>query len=249
MYEGNWRKSVKHGKGRYNYASGDVYTGDWYRGKRHGVGIYTFRPHTQCIPIPVRFKGTWRHGIRVGPFEVYFGNEDKCTILHGTWDNEYPQGPAIFSFDQKNMLMGFFQTPRTGETIGISKSKQFPEETEFINEEGGEQGDDVGDILPSIWFAQDICAYDYAQLPQEPVPLPLSDSDISVCSLSTVPTEGAMEKEIEYPGEGEGEEGEGECVPCDFECSMSEVDTESEIPCADPKADPCAIEILSKPKC
>ena len=135
------------------------------------------------------------------------------------------------------MLMGFFQSPNYNDY-----RKKFGEE--FGGEENlPEEENEIVVYQPSQWFAQDICKYDYSQLPQEPVPLPLSDSDISVCSLSTVPTELSVPKDISYVGEGE-EEGEMECIP---ECECPEIETDSE-PCG-PTAEPCAIEIVSERIC
>ncbi|XP_053958804.1 alsin [Anastrepha ludens] len=244
MYEGCWRKNIKHGKGRYKYANGDCYMGNWYRGLRHGVGVYCYKS-SDCGEL--RFKGTWRLGFRVGPFQIFFGNEDHSTILHGTWDNEYPQGPAVFTFNERYMLMGYFQTPG----MGYKVNREVEGDAEEVLGEAEGVRDEPGvfiDMLPSKWFAQDICCYDYSQLPQEPIPLPLSDSEVSVCSLSTVPTELTLERSVLYVGEAE-EEGEGECVEC-IPCegvSESEIETESE-PICSPQGDPCAIEIIDENK-
>lgn len=243
MYEGCWRKNIQHGKGRYKYANGDCYMGNWYRGLRHGIGIYCYNSG-DCREL--RFNGTWRMGFRVGPFQIFFGNEDHSTILHGNWDNDYPQGPAVFSFDKRYMLMGYFQTP--GMVCNIKKSVEGDAE-EAGGEIEAERHESVFvDVLPSQWLAQHICCYDYSQLPQEPVPLPLSDSEVSICSLSTVPTKMTLQRSILFVGEAE-EEGEGECVEC-VPCegvSESEIETESEHVCS-PQADPCAIEIISENK-
>jgi hypothetical protein len=38
LYEGEWVKGNRHGKGTYTYPSGEVYSGDWYKNERHGQG-------------------------------------------------------------------------------------------------------------------------------------------------------------------------------------------------------------------
>lgn len=244
-YEGCWRKNLKHGKGRYCYTNGDCYCGDWYRGLRHGIGIYSIHSSPECNSSPMRFKGTWRKGVRVGPFQLTYGNDDEnCTTLHGTWDNIYPQGPAVFSFNNRYLLTGYFQTP-VCETQPRSNNKFVLESLE--EEENGVKPN-ISFDKPSLWYAQEICNYDYAMLPQEPVPLPLSDSDISICSLISETPEITVDKELICPGEEEGVAEESlECVPCECECSTSEGESTSQI-CSQRTGDPCAIEIRNQ-KC
>lgn len=252
VYEGFWRKNQRHGKGRYNYANGDTYCGSWYYGQRHGIGIYTKGIAQQSRTCgTIRFRGTWRHGIRVGPFEMEFGIEEKSICLHGSWDNYFPQGPVVFNFDNQYLQMGYFETPGRLERLLEYRKKHA--QTEEINaEEEMEESEkeppfeDLFADEPSLWRAQDLCPYDFALLPQEPVPLPLSDSDVSVCSLITPPLT-AAEGDVYYPGEAE--EGEMECEQCMPEqpCSTSEVELSSEV--CSPKGDPCAIEIKDQPKC
>lgn len=248
VYEGMWRKNMKHGKGRYTYSNGDTYCGGWYNGQRHGVGVYSrgILSETPSCGV-IRFKGAWRHGVRVGAFEMTFGIEEKFTCMHGNWDNYFPQGPVVFNFDNRYLLMGYFQTP--GRTM---ESKRKNGERYEINEgeEEAEQNDKEQDVWldePSLWYAQDICAYDYSLLPQEPVPLPLSDSEVSVCSIITETSEATIEKIPSVVGEGEEGEMEQETCLCENELTVSE-ECRSEIVCP-PQRNPCAIEIIDQPKC
>ncbi|XP_030384491.1 radial spoke head 1 homolog [Scaptodrosophila lebanonensis] len=245
VYEGNWRKHLKHGKGRYNYVNGDTYSGDWYKGMRHGVGIYSFNTNIDNCCLTVRLKSTWNSNVRMGPFELYIGNDDKCIILHGIWDTLFPVGPAVFSFDNRYLLLGYFLSPNQN-ISAVRAAEEFGEE---LQAEGEDEEGNILPLQPTLWFAQEIAVYDYSLLPQEPVPLPISDSELSVCSLSTVPSIRSEER-ISYYGEGEeveGEEGEMECFPCECEYSLSEVESDSE-PCKI-DASPCAIEILKQPEC
>uniref|UniRef100_A0A1A9ZNJ0 Uncharacterized protein n=1 Tax=Glossina pallidipes TaxID=7398 RepID=A0A1A9ZNJ0_GLOPL len=68
------------------------------RGQRPCVGIYT-RGLLLASPDcgPKQFRETWR-------------NEEKSNSLHGIWDNLFPQGPAVFSLDNRYLLMGYFQS-------------------------------------------------------------------------------------------------------------------------------------------
>ncbi|EDW03730.1 radial spoke head 1 homolog [Drosophila grimshawi] len=243
VYEGNWRKHLKHGKGRYNYANGDVYSGDWLKGQRHGVGIYSFKSERDNCCMSVRLKSTWSSNVRMGPFELYIGNGDNCTILHGIWDNLYPTGPAVFSFNNRYMLLGYF-LPDDNRHSSVDHGE------DEANEEVEEEDMDM-EIIPTLWFAQEIAVYDYSLLPQEPVPLPVSDSELSICSLTTEPSVLSQEK-ISFYGEGEegeteGEEGEMECFPCECDYDLTEADTETD-PCKI-DANPCAIEVLKQANC
>ncbi|XP_013111103.2 radial spoke head 1 homolog [Stomoxys calcitrans] len=238
-YEGCWRKNLKHGKGRYCYANGDCYCGSWYHGLRHGIGIYTMNNASSGPSCGVaNFKGTWRQGVRVGPFQLSFGHEYKCTTLHGTWDNKYPQGPAVFSFDERLLLMGYFQSASRAKSSALE---------ETVDEENSRETLDLwSNGEPSMWYAQKMCRYDYALLPQEPVPLPVSDSDISVCSLTRTTSELTMVKEPICAVEGE-EEATAllECLECECENSISEVASSTEI-CVPARGDQCAIEISNQ---
>jgi hypothetical protein len=42
VYEGEWKDDKKHGKGKCTYASGDVYEGEFADGNYHGKGNYTY---------------------------------------------------------------------------------------------------------------------------------------------------------------------------------------------------------------
>ncbi|XP_023179858.1 radial spoke head 1 homolog [Drosophila hydei] len=250
VYEGNWRKNLKHGKGRYNYANGDTYSGDWYKGQRHGVGIYTFKAEKDNCCMTVRLKSTWNSNLRMGPFELYIGNDDKCTILHGLWDDLYPNGPAVFSFDNRYMLLGYF-LPSDYRFKEARASGNLEEDEINLDDEMGNEEDNKTEPNATLWFAQEIAVYDYSLLPQEPVPLPISDSELSVCSVTT---EGSMLSQEKFSFYGEGEEGEDEgeevemeCFPCECDFELSEFDSESE-PCKI-DANPCAIEVLKQPNC
>ncbi|XP_061389925.1 radial spoke head 1 homolog [Musca vetustissima] len=246
-YEGCWRRNLKHGKGRYCYTNGDIYCGSWYRGLRHGIGIYTMSQNSVGSACGnLRFKGTWRQGVRVGPFQLTYGNDEKCVTLHGTWDNKYPQGPAVFSFDNRYLLMGYFQTPGT-KNVALKYGVE-EDDAEEQPLEGEKDKQDSWSHEPSVWYAQEMCNYDYALLPQEPVPLPLSDSDLSICSIISVVPEITVEKEPICHGEGEEEDQPPlECVSCECNCSdTSEVECSSSLTCLHRTGDPCAIEIINE---
>lgn len=150
--------------------------------------------------------------------------------------------------------MGYFQTPGRGAWLALQAKKKAQAQNndfmeECINIEESESEQDIWSDEPPLWYAQDMSVYKTSLLPQEPVPLPISDSELSVCSLSTAASEVSKEKPISYVGEGEaegGEEGEMECEQC--EClSSSGIESASRI--CPPGGDPCAIEISTANNC
>eukprot|EP00003_Mantamonas_plastica_P027526 TRINITY_DN592_c0_g1_i1.p1 TRINITY_DN592_c0_g1~~TRINITY_DN592_c0_g1_i1.p1 ORF type:complete len:315 (+),score=78.10 TRINITY_DN592_c0_g1_i1:117-1061(+) len=63
-YEGETLKSnhsVRHGRGRYQYASGNAYEGDWQEGKRQGQGEFSWNSGG-------RYVGTFKDGKHEGGF-------------------------------------------------------------------------------------------------------------------------------------------------------------------------------------
>lgn len=229
-----WRKNLKHGQGWYYYANGDQYCGTWYRNKRHGVGFYMqfVKTSATCIQ-KYTYKCTWRDGVRDGPFELSFGKDNNCTTLHGNWNKLYPEGPAVFNFNNSYLQMGYFEAKSS---IDASKTGlQLIEEEEHNAEEVQR---------PSVWHTQDMCRFDYSLLPQEPVPLPISDSEESICSRSTAQLEEIPEKSfVALAGEEGEEEGNGnECFSCEIECSTSEIESASSTKCDNP----CDLDNMEK---
>ncbi|XP_055903440.1 radial spoke head 1 homolog [Eupeodes corollae] len=190
VYEGNWHKNQKHGQGTYMYTNGDTYSGSWYKGQRHGVGIYKWKDEG------VYFEGTWKNGIRVGPCVVQYPK----WIFHGCWDYKYPQGPGVFSFDDKHILHGYYRSELLFQTKTLQacertldnarrhsgEENEEEEETMIYVEEAGEETSKTDlDAKPPIWISQNMDAFDYSLLPQHPVPLPIDDSEPSLCDLDS----------------------------------------------------------------
>lgn len=61
-YEGEWKRSMQDGKGRYDAADGSWYEGDWKEGQPHGQGQYQ-------TPDGRLFSGTWTDGVYDGDME------------------------------------------------------------------------------------------------------------------------------------------------------------------------------------
>jgi hypothetical protein len=42
VYQGEWRKSKRHGQGTMRYSNGAQYNGEWRNDKKHGKGLYQY---------------------------------------------------------------------------------------------------------------------------------------------------------------------------------------------------------------
>lgn len=198
---------MKHGFGTYTYANGDIYRGNWHKNLRHGVGTYFYKH------VAATFKGTWKQGVRVGPVEIHYPKHK----YHGYWDWYLPQGPGVFSFDCKYILNGFYKSDEVSKmSPSLGEEGEFEGEYEFENEELNPRLKFLL-IPPSVWNSQTMHYYDFSKLPQQPVPLAISDSEDSPCDLSDSEKE---ESHYSYHEENE-EEVEMEKLPTPEEsCDM-----------------------------
>jgi len=55
VYEGEWKKGVRHGNGYEVFKSGNTYKGEYSEGKVHGEGIYKWKDGQT-------YDGTWKQG-------------------------------------------------------------------------------------------------------------------------------------------------------------------------------------------
>lgn len=182
-YDGQWKKDIKHGQGLYAYPNGDTYDGSWYKGLRHGVGTYTFAD-AKCA-----FHGTWKEGVRIGPAELIFRRHR----FYGTWDDQDPVGPGAYTFACKTMALGYVRMePQDGAWSAEQKITNQPEEDR---------------VAEPRWMVQRLDNYEYSQLPLEPMPLPLADSEDEECPLTpTISEEDMNVYEVRPCEEEEAEE-------------------------------------------
>jgi hypothetical protein len=62
-YTGNFRNGVPHGKGKYEWSTGEVYDGDWRDGLREGEGVYIFKINERDTTL----AGLWEQDRYMGP--------------------------------------------------------------------------------------------------------------------------------------------------------------------------------------
>jgi MORN repeat len=163
---------MKHGFGKYFFENGDIYEGTWKNDAKHGVGTYKYKE------AQIMIRATWVDGSLKGPIEVFYPN----FRYHGYWNKKHPVGEGAFSFGMKYMLQGhydFYPNPDFVEQKGSETSQS-------------ESNDVKNDVEVSLFprclpqfVAHNIQAYDYSKLPQQPMPLPTSDSISTVCTSST----------------------------------------------------------------
>jgi len=94
IYEGQWKNSKPHGKGRLIHIDGDVYFGDWKEEKADGTGVYTHIDGS-------RYEGEWSRDLQEGKGkefwpdgsnyqgEYHLGKKNGNGILHWTEGSEY----------------------------------------------------------------------------------------------------------------------------------------------------------------
>ncbi|KAJ8916276.1 hypothetical protein NQ315_016417 [Exocentrus adspersus] len=170
-YVGDWKKDFKHGQGTYYYENGDIYEGRWYKGWRHGLGTYTFKKYD------VTHYGTWIEGRMKGPGIYNYPHYR----YHGTFEKNLPKGPGCFTFNAKYMQHGFYINMRDPAFDYVGAADLELEASPDSPGEPEDRGNPKG-IVP-IWRARSITEYKAELLPQEPVAVPVHESEESLLDI------------------------------------------------------------------
>lgn len=158
-YYGKWKQNRKHGFGKYRYANGDIYEGTWRDDQKHGVGTYKSQEAGLMV------KATWVDGAPKGPIEIFYPD---CRY-HGYWNQSGPIGVGAFTFGTTYMETGHVQMVPNPDFKSTEKSPEVPADPRCVPR----------------FVAQAIQLYDYSKLPQQPMPLPQTDSAASICAQSS----------------------------------------------------------------
>jgi len=96
IYEGEWRRGMRHGNGTLIFPSGAAYEGEFSGGYMHGQGTYTWPGH-------VTYKGRWRLNLKHGLGYQTYANGD---VFEGAWIQGTPEGPGKYTWANGNVYLG-----------------------------------------------------------------------------------------------------------------------------------------------
>lgn len=96
IYEGEWRRGMRHGYGKLSFPSGAVYEGEFSGGYMSGQGTYTWPGH-------MTYKGRWRLNVKHGLGYQTYDNGD---VFEGSWMQGSPEGPGKYTWANGNVYLG-----------------------------------------------------------------------------------------------------------------------------------------------
>ncbi|KAK9733387.1 hypothetical protein RND81_04G064900 [Saponaria officinalis] len=96
VYEGEWRRGMRHGRGKLMFPSGAVYQGEFSGGYMHGEGTYTWPGH-------LTYRGRWRLSLKHGLGYQTYANGD---VFEGSWLQDGPEGPGKYTWMNGNVYLG-----------------------------------------------------------------------------------------------------------------------------------------------
>ncbi|KAM5559685.1 phosphatidylinositol 4-phosphate 5-kinase 9 [Rosa sericea] len=96
IYEGEWRRGMRHGIGKISWPSGAVYEGEFSGGYMHGAGTYIGSDN-------LNYKGRWRLNLKHGLGYQVYPNGD---IFEGSWIQGLPEGPGKYTWLHGNVYLG-----------------------------------------------------------------------------------------------------------------------------------------------
>ncbi|XP_021866256.1 phosphatidylinositol 4-phosphate 5-kinase 9 isoform X2 [Spinacia oleracea] len=96
VYEGGWRRGMRHGCGKLSFPSGAVYEGEFSGGYMSGQGTYTW-------PGRLTYKGRWRLNVKHGlGCQIYANGDD----FEGSWMQGSPEGNGKYTWANGNVYLG-----------------------------------------------------------------------------------------------------------------------------------------------
>lgn len=96
VYEGEWRRGMRHGNGKIQWPSGTAYEGEFSGGYMHGAGTYVGSNN-------LTYKGRWRLNLKHGLGYQVYPNGD---IFEGSWIQGSPEGPGKYTWANGNVYHG-----------------------------------------------------------------------------------------------------------------------------------------------
>ncbi|KAB2622427.1 phosphatidylinositol 4-phosphate 5-kinase 9 [Pyrus ussuriensis x Pyrus communis] len=96
IYEGEWRRGMRHGNGKILWSSGAVYEGEFSGGYMHGTGTYIGSDK-------MTYKGRWRLNFKHGlGYQVYPSGD----AFEGSWMQGLAEGPGKYTWVNGNVYLG-----------------------------------------------------------------------------------------------------------------------------------------------
>ncbi len=105
VYEGDFKKGLRHGKGTVHYPNGSSYVGEWKKDKRHGKGEFTYANGEKHIgkykngvlwgkgvytyPSGITYEGDFKNGVREGYGVMKYADG---SWYKGEWKNDKKHG-------------------------------------------------------------------------------------------------------------------------------------------------------------
>ncbi|KAK6943896.1 Phosphatidylinositol-4-phosphate 5-kinase, core [Dillenia turbinata] len=96
LYEGEWRRGMRQGKGKIQFPSGAFCEGEFSGGYIHGTGTYVSPDKTTYI-------GRWRLNLKHGLGYQTYPNGD---VFEGSWIQGTPEGPGKYTWANGNVYFG-----------------------------------------------------------------------------------------------------------------------------------------------
>ncbi|ONH96384.1 hypothetical protein PRUPE_7G125200 [Prunus persica] len=96
IYEGEWRRGMRHGSGKIIWPSGAIYEGEFSGGYMHGTGTYIGSDK-------MTYKGRWRLNLKHGLGYQVYPNGD---AFEGSWIQGMPEGPGKYTWVNGNVYLG-----------------------------------------------------------------------------------------------------------------------------------------------
>ncbi|KAL0913587.1 hypothetical protein M5K25_017058 [Dendrobium thyrsiflorum] len=98
-YEGEWRRGMRHGKGKLTWPSGAVYDGEFSGGYMHGSGLYVG-------PDKSTYNGRWKLNLKHGLGQQSFPNGD---VFNGSWIQGNIEELGKYVWANKNIYEGYMR--------------------------------------------------------------------------------------------------------------------------------------------
>lgn len=88
MYHGQWQNDEMHGRGRFRYTNGDFYSGQFEHNEKHGHGVYRY------VNGDI-YDGDWEHNMMNGHGVYRYANGE---VYDGQWQHGRKHGDSTITY-------------------------------------------------------------------------------------------------------------------------------------------------------